>query len=362
MDHLRTSLQQLDEAVLNGSPEKRMQALWHTTDLLLTGRYSEDQITVFGKVIERLAAEIEEAARARLAGSLARTNNAPVQVITRLALDDSIDVAGPVLQFSERLDVSTLIAAAGTKSQQHLLAISKRKSIEEPVTDVLVARGNEEVAVAVAANAGARLSEFGFLHLVKRCEGDAILAEQLGLRQDIPRQLFQQLITKASDDVKKRLAKERPDLVEQVQASVADVTGNLHSKFGPGSKSFFAAKRAIRAKHQYGNLDEDDIHDYALSHKLEETMIGLSLLSSLPVDVIERVLIDRNREMLLVLAKALGFSWDTAMALLFLGAPGYRIAMRDLDELRNDFTHLNIQTCESILEFYQGRRREAQVG
>jgi len=359
MDHLRTSLQQLDDAVLRGSPESRMQALWHTTDLLLAGRYAEDQILVFGEVIERLAAEIEEAARARLAGHLAHTDNAPVQVVSKLALDDSIDVAGPVLQFSERLDVSTLVTAAKSKSQQHLLAISLRKSIDEPVTDVLVERGNQEVAIAVAANTGARLSEFGFLHLVKRCEGDSILAEQLGIRQDIPRHLFQQLIAKASDEAKKRLAKERPDLADQVQTSMADVTGTLQAKFGPASKSYFAAKKAIRAKHQYGNLHEDDIFDYALSHKLEETMIALSLLSSLSVDVVERVLIDRNREMLLVLAKALGFSWETAMALLFLSAPGFRIPMRDLDELRNDFAQLRIQTCESILEFYQARKRPA---
>jgi len=358
---LRSSLQQLDEAVLHGSPERRMQALWHTTDLLLAGRYTEEQIWVFGEVIGKLAAEIEVAARARLARHLARTNNAPFQVVKNLALDDSIDVAGPVLQYSERLDVSTLVATARSKSQRHLLAISRRKSIDEPVTDVLVARGNQQIAVSVAANSGARLSDFGFLHLVTRCEGDAILAERLGLRQDIPRHLFQQLIAKASDEVRKKLVNERPDLADQVQVSVADVTGTIHAKFGPASKSYFAAKRTIRARHQFGNLGENDILEYAQAHKLEEAMVGLAVLSSLAVNVVERVLIDRNREMLLVLAKALGFSWATTMALLFLGAPGFRISTRDLDDLQNDFTKLNVQTCRSILEFYRARKRDTQL-
>jgi len=78
------------------------------------------------------------------------------------------------------------------------------------VTDVLVTRGNREVVNSVANNAGARFSGSGFLHMIKRAEGDSILAEQLGLRKDIPRHLFQQLIAKASDDVKKRLEQERP--------------------------------------------------------------------------------------------------------------------------------------------------------
>jgi uncharacterized protein (DUF2336 family) len=73
---------------------------------------------------------------------LARADNAPVKVISKLAFDDSIDVAGPVLRDSSRLDTKTLIANARSKSQQHLLAISQRKSIDPEVTDVLVTRGN----------------------------------------------------------------------------------------------------------------------------------------------------------------------------------------------------------------------------
>jgi len=361
MTDIRSSLQQLDDAVLRGTPESRMQALWHTTNLLLTGRYTEEQIWVFGEVIERLAVEIEVAARARLARHLAHASNAPVRIVGRLAHDDSIDVAGPVLQHSERLDAATLVSAARSKGQDHLLAISRRKSIEPPVTDLLVARGNPKVAIAVASNDGARFSDFGFLHLVTRSEGDSILAERLGVRRDIPRHLFQQLIAKASDEVRKKLAKERPEFADQVQVSVVDVTGVLHAKFGPASKSYFAAKRALKAQHQYGNLVENDILEYAQAHKREEAMVGLSLLGSLPVNVVERVLIDRNREMLLVLAKALGFSWATTMALLFLGAPDFRMSKRDLDDLQIDFAGLNIQTCRSILDFYRARKLEAQL-
>src|SRR5450631_2406395 len=127
--------------------------------------------------------------------------------------------------------------------------------------------------------------------MIKRSESDSILAEQLGLRKEIPRHMFQQLIAKASDDVKRKLELERPDLVGQIQASVTDVTGKLHSKFGPATKSYFAAKRVVAAQLQYGNLNESSILEYARSHKIEEAMVGLSLLCSLPVDVVERALV-----------------------------------------------------------------------
>jgi len=264
-----------------------------------------------------------------------------------------------VLQESERLETYALVANACTKSQPHLLAISKRRSIEEAVTDVLVTRGNREVVNSVASNHGARFSEFGFLHMIQRAEGDSILAEQLGLRKDIPRHLFQQLIAKASEEVKKRLERERPAMVDQIQSSVTEVTGTLQSKFGPVSRSYFVAKRVVATQHQQGNLNEKSISGYARFHKFDEVTIGLSLLCALPGDVIERALIDRNRDMLLVLAKALDFSWETTMSLLFLGAKDHRITGQDLDDMEREYGRLNVETSRSVLQFYQSRKSAA---
>ncbi len=333
-----------------------MRALWHTTDLMITGRYSEDEIWTFGEVIGRLADEIEVAARAQLAKQLARFDQAPVNIIHKLAFDDEIEVAGPILRESERLEPYALIANACIKSQTHLLAISKRKSIDETVTDELVTRGDQEVVKSVATNNGARFSDFGFLHMIQRAEGDSVLAEQLGLRTDIPRHVFQQLIAKASDDVRKRLERERPGMVDQIQSSVTDVTGELQSKFGPVSRGHFVAKRVVATQHRLGNLNENSISIYARSHKIEEVTIGLSLLCTLPSDVIERALLDKNREMLLILAKALDFSWATTMALLFLGAKDHRITAKDLNDLEAEFGRLNVQTSRSVLQFYQSRK------
>ena len=71
---------------------------------------------------------------------------------------------------------------------------------------------------------GARFSSSGFLRLLKRSEDDHILAEHLGMRKDIPRHIFQQLISKASDEVKRKLERERPEMGTQIQAVVTDVT------------------------------------------------------------------------------------------------------------------------------------------
>jgi hypothetical protein len=99
-------LADLEDAVSRGTAESCLQALWHATDVLIAGQYSEDQIWTFGEIIGRLAEDIEIAARVRLANKLAPSNNAPVKIIKKLAFDDSIDVAGlgsPIGSIPKRL-------------------------------------------------------------------------------------------------------------------------------------------------------------------------------------------------------------------------------------------------------------------
>jgi len=356
MNLTKSYLQDLDEAIQRGTAETRERALWHATNLLIAGSYSEDEVLTFGKVIGRLADEIEVEVRAQLSQRLAGFDRAPVNVIHKLAFDDAIEVAGPVLEQSVQLDDSTLVANASSKSQSHMLAISRRNSIGESVTDVLVERGNSAVVNSLAGNSGASFSSPSLLHMVKRAEGDSILAEQLGLRKDVPRHLFQQLIAKATDDVRKRLASERPEMMEAIGASVVDVAGELQSKFGPMSRGYFVAKRVVTTQHRLGNLNEASIAGYARAHKVEEVTIGLALLCALPIDVIERVLVNRDQQMLLILAKAVDFSWDSTMALLFVAAKDHRITARELADLEREFGRLNVATSKSILKFYQSRR------
>jgi uncharacterized protein (DUF2336 family) len=349
-------LQELDEALLRGSAESRAKALAYATDMLVVGRYTDEEIWVFGEVMGRLSDAIEVAVRAELARRLSTTANAPINVVRKLAFDDSIDVAGPILEHSERLDPETLVRNIRTKSQPHLLAISRRKLIPAVVTDELVTRGNHDVVVSVAGNNGASISDFGFVHLIKRGKGDSILVSKIGLRPDIPKPIFQQLIAKASADVRRKLEQERPELAAEIRTSVAEVTGSLQSRVAARLGSLASAEKAVTARHRLGRLDEMAIGDYARGHRIEEAMVGLSLLCALPVGAVEHAMADP--EMVLILAKAKGFAWETAMSLLFLGAKEHRIRARELETFKNEFSRLDARTSQDVLSFHRAREQK----
>jgi uncharacterized protein (DUF2336 family) len=183
---------ELEDAVKNHSADKRLATLRRVTDLFLNeaDRLNDQQIHVFDDVLVKLIQRIETKALAELSSRLAPIDNAPIEVIRRLARDDEITVAAPVLAQSPRLTANDLIEVARTKSQGHLLAISGRKALEESVTDVLLSHGDRQVATRLATNSGARFSESGFEKLVQKGETDASLAEKVGLRLDLPARLL----------------------------------------------------------------------------------------------------------------------------------------------------------------------------
>jgi uncharacterized protein (DUF2336 family) len=183
-------IDELEASISQRNIGSRAEILRQITDLFVagSGHFDDEQMALFDDVMNRLVNEIDQSARVTFGETLAAVEKSPPKVTRTLALDDSIDVAGPVLRESASLDDETLIVGAKTKGQDHLLAISQRAQLSENVTDVLVERGNKKVVISTAANAGARFSDFGYSRLVTRSENDSELALLVWARPEIPRE------------------------------------------------------------------------------------------------------------------------------------------------------------------------------
>jgi uncharacterized protein (DUF2336 family) len=352
----------LERAIASGTLERRVASLWHVTDLFITGasQYSDEQVALFDDVITRLAAQIEATARAKLARLLAPVANAPVKTIKALASDAEIAVAGPVLARSGRLDDATLRENALTQSQLHLLAISKRRTLSEAVTNVLVERGDSQVARSVSRNAGARFSDAGFEMLVKRSEGDDVLAERLGLRTDIPRHHFLRLIARASDAVRAKLAAANPGAAEEVQYVVTEVVGKIRAEAVTQSGDYVDARAKIEALHRAGTLNEANVYESAKARRFEETVAALAFMCGVPIDVAETAMLDEQPDTMLILAKAAGLSWTTVKFVLLLRSGGHSVSAHELEDALKTYEQLSEETAHLAVRFYQSRRRLAE--
>lgn len=96
--------------------------------------------------------------------------------------------------------------------------------------------------------------------------------------------------------------------------------------------------------------------------KFDELTIALSLLGDLPVGHIERAFVHDHADHLLVIAKAIGLSWETVRAILAMRASNDGEAGRNIGKHHTSFMKLRQSTAMSALEFYRLRARaEAQL-
>lgn len=349
-------LPELEEVVSHGTAEKRAETLRRITTLFLDGaeRFNDEHVALFDDVMGYLIEQIEAKTLAELARSIASVNNAPAGVVSTLAKSDDIAVAGPVLR-KARLADPDLIYIAETKSQAHLLALSNRLGISEALSDILVARGDQEVARSVATNQQARLSEKSFSTLVARAEKDDVLAEKVGVRTDIPPRLFRQLLLHATDIVQKRLLTQvKPETQAEIRRVLAKVSDEVGAKAAP--RNYAAALAAVRALHKERKLGENDVAEYAKAGKYEETIAALATISSVPVDVVDRLMSGDRSDPILILARAANFTWPTVKAVMNAQPGGKGASPAALDAAKDNFDRLTMTTAQRVVRFWQVRQ------
>ena len=264
---------------------------------------------------------------------LARVSDAPTKIIRTLAFDDAIEVAAPVLEHSVRLNDAALVENARSKSQGHLLAISRRSVLTESVTDILVNRGNHQVIASTIDNRGARFSTSGMSTLVKKSGDNSDLALRVWSRSDISRQQLVKLFAQASEIVRATLEAADPRRAALIRSAVAKASEAMQAEVRAVSGNYAQALEHVRTLHIcVGNSTRRDCMFSFAKGILDKTVVALSLMCGLPVGLIERALVQSEPEQLLLLAKAIDLSWETVKAMLALQAGRGGLANNRMDQ------------------------------
>ena len=348
-------LDELQATLAHGTVARRVETLRRVTDLFLGGTvdYSDQQIELFDDVFQCLMLHIETSAKQLPSNRLAAVDTAPPQTIRALALDDVIEVAGPVLSQSNRLDDEALIETARNKGQAHLLAISTRKTLSCAVTDVLVLRGNDAVIQSTVNNPGAEFTERGFSRLVSRAEGDDDLATCVGLRPTIPRHLYLKLLAKASDAVRQRLEAANPTQAAEVPTVVKEATRLARSAKSALTEQTAIAHALVKSLFEDGRLDELQIASFAEACKFDETNASIAALANVPVAVAENMMIETRAEGVMILAKVGGMSWATVRAIINMRDDLSGIEPTDLQVCKSTYERLRPSTAQQVLRFHR---------
>jgi uncharacterized protein (DUF2336 family) len=185
-------ISELDASLPKRTDEQRYSMLREICDLFLTlaPACRADQISVFGEVMMVLVEIARRDALIELSGKLAPVDNAPSKVARRLARDDDMAIAGPMLTQSNALTDKDLAEIIANKGPSHLKAVLKRAQMGAAVSDVLLERYDPALIYRLASSEEVHFSEVGIVKLVYAAKNDKKLAEIVLRRKDLPAEML----------------------------------------------------------------------------------------------------------------------------------------------------------------------------
>lgn len=183
---------ELDASLAGRSNEQRFAILRKVCDLFLlhADACAAEHVSVFDDVMIKLMEKLPREALVELSGRLAAVDNAPANVARRLATDDDIAVAGPILAKSNALSDRDLALVVAQKGAPHVKAVLGRSALGEAVSDALLERNDLQILRKIAANEEVRFSEVGIVKLVYAAKSDKGLSEVVLRRKDIPAEML----------------------------------------------------------------------------------------------------------------------------------------------------------------------------
>jgi hypothetical protein len=125
------------------------------------------------------------------------------------------------------------------------------------------------------------------------------------------------------------------------------------------SRRFANAERDATRCANVKPFTEANVHAPARKQEFARTAIALSKLCKFPVDAVERALLDKGEDMILVLAKAAGCSWTTTRELLLMHVAERNLQPSDLEKTFDRYKKLSQEVARNVISFH-GQRIELQ--
>lgn len=304
-------------------------------------------------ILHQLLHDMEMSVRRELAERLAKTENAPHELIITLA-NDKIEVAYPILRESELLHDTDLIEIIHHRALQHQLAIAMRKTLNESVTDALVETGHEDVIKTMLENPDAKLSKITMEYLVDQSKRVDSYQNPLLTRSDLEPVLVKRMYWWVSAAMRKHIVAnfdiDPTELDSSLEATAKDLIDEASSELDKTSKSAEVANRLAEI---------DEISPQLLIEVLRQGEVPLfeamyAKLTGLRPKLVRRIVYEPDGEALAVACKAVGIDKPNFASIFMLTRKAHAkdkvISPRELTPVLEFFENIKPESAALLLE------------
>lgn len=321
---------------------------------------SDQERDTISQILDKLIHEFEVPIRKKLSDRLSRNPAAPRALVIALA-NDEIEVARPMLLRSSLLSDDELIRIIHHRSQQHQIAIARRRELSEAVSDELVGTNDKDVITTLLENHSARISEATLSYLAEQAEHTDEFQEPLVHRRDLTAEIAQRLYWRVAANLRADILKtydvHPTSLDDELEATVLDLAAEQSAKAnGPQGLEAtatqlartMASEQKITAALLIQTLRQGEV---PLFEALFEEWSGISMPRR------AEVLYGQGGETLAIACLALGVSKQDFATLFLLtrsaGTEGRKASPGDLSKATKVYDEANREDAKHVLRGWQ---------
>ena len=329
----------------------------------VSDRCDDEQVAQYDEVLCQLAELVEVEARTHVAKLLAPLDRAPGNVVSKLA-NDEIEVAAPLLEFSNVLSDDDLIEIASRQSEAHRVAIAGRTSVPERVGDAIVEHGGAPSVVRLVRNDKAELGRQALHKLVERAATDTSLASDLRGRSDIDWGSLRDEIGAAGQKVLDVLGAAQARPLDPVTAGKVNavVYNRLRNRAGFSAHEWKVAYNQVKALYDRHQLDERALMRFARFGYGHHSAAALTVMLHVSPEVFVKWLAMQDYVATTVALRALDISPDLFEALVATMPWRDLPTEEDKQNVRKRYEALSQEEAAGIFELWRShafRRKPA---
>lgn len=340
------------------SSEKRVELLRRITALFLqgAGAHSRAEEYLFADIMDKILESVTKEQKIGFSRQFAVSEHAPHGLVCKLAGDEDIDVARPVILRSPVLTDEDLVGLARSAPQSHLNVIARRPTLSTVVTDVLIGRGDRDVVQSVSANASAQLSTDGVAQLLEKARTDIDLGAALVDRPDLSQGAVDKLLPLVSASLAVKLAERGFDVGDAVPPEVLQAARQRLNEALRDRESNINNTNTLISKVEAGELPLDAA---AAALTKANRMLDLATLLApfikLDRNFIFNLIATGQIPTILMAFRAVNLSWPTVADVLTMRAKKRRETLRPLSSLQQEYQAIDPDAAVRAMRFIKVR-------
>ena len=319
----------------------------------VSDRCDDEQVAQYDEVLCQLAELVESEARAHVAKLLAPLDRAPGNVVVKLA-NDEIEVAQPLLEFSNVLSDDDLIEIIANQTEEHRVAIAGRTQVPERVGEAIVEHGETASVIKLVRNTNAEIGQQALERLAERAASDAAIAADLRGREDLDWKSLGGKIEAVGDRVRETMSRIDPRVDPVTVGKVQAVVYNrMRNRACFSSQEWKVAYNQVKALSDRKQLDERALIRFARFGYGHHTAAALTMLLRVGPEVFVKWLAMQDYVAITVALRALGIQPDLFEAMIASMPWRDLPSQADLQNVRKRFEALSKDEAVGIFELWR---------